>query len=117
MRPFRIDFRSRLIQTGRVPFLLANYLSGAEAFAAVQKAFDQFRLATADDHDALVTAFGLTVRQITFLEPYTLLFEGLDQLGHEALAICHFSQLVAVFIRQRRSGPHRIVTGFKRQGG
>src|SRR5438105_140709 len=73
---------------------LSHFLSGEAAFEALKRAVDEIAGLAPPDHDVLIHAFDIVVREVRFIEPHTLLFRGVSAQGHETSVIAHFSQLV-----------------------
>ena len=92
--------------------MMWGLLSGDAAFTALQRAINDLSKSAPADHDVVLWAFNLTVTNVRYVEPHTLIFEGFDSENHTAFAACHFSQLVAHVIYVPRRGPERIITGF-----
>ncbi|MGD0649652.1 MAG: hypothetical protein ABSA97_00670 [Verrucomicrobiia bacterium] len=91
---------------------LAPFLSGESAYIALKKAVDELARTAPKDHDVLVEAFDLAIREVRYIKPHTLLFRGLDDQGHDSFVLCHFSQLLARVVYLPKRGARRIITGF-----
>ena len=91
---------------------LPSLLSGASTWNALKCAVEELRSAAPDDCDVFVQVGDLAVIEARFVEPHTFLFEGLDQNGHKAWAVVHFSQLSSRIVYRPKNGPNRKVTGF-----
>lgn len=91
---------------------LSHWLSGEAAFFALKKAVDELTSRAPEDHDIIIEAFDLSVREVKYIEPHTLLFCGLDHQGNDSFVICHFSQLLARVVYMPKCGLERIITGF-----
>jgi hypothetical protein len=89
-----------------------SLLSGEAAFAALRASVDELVRLAPPDHDVLVHAFGIAVREVRFVAPHILVFHGWDEAGHDSSVIVHFSQLVARVVYQLKVGLERVVTGF-----
>jgi len=94
---------------------LPRLLSGESAFIALKQAVDELARSAPPDHDVLIEAFNLAVREVVYIEPHTLLFRGINQEGNDSFVISHFSQLIARVIYRPKIGDARIVTGFSQQ--
>jgi hypothetical protein len=91
---------------------LSHWLSGDAVFAALKKAVDDLKCAAPKDHDVLVQAFDISVVEVRYIEPHTLLLSGFNQEGNHTAVVAHFSQLVAHVVYLPKRGPERVVTGF-----
>lgn len=91
---------------------LSHWLSGEAAFVALKDAVDELASTAPEDHDVIVEAFDLSVGEIIYIEPHTLLFRGFDHEGNNSFVLCHFSQLIARVVYKPKRGPERIITGF-----
>ena len=87
-------------------------LSGAATFAALKDAVDEVCRLAPKDHDVLIQAFGILVKDIRFTEPHTLLFSGVDQSGNGTVVVAHYSQVVAHVVYLPKQGPERVLIGF-----
>lgn len=110
----RVEVPSILPKFAAVPKItpLSHFLSGEAAFEALKREVDILVHLAPADHDVLIHAFGIAVRQVRFVEPHTLLFRGVNDEGHDTSVIAHFTQLVARIVYLPTQGPRRIVTGF-----
>src|SRR4030042_5971435 len=93
---------------------ISHWLSGEAAFSALKKAVDELASCAPEDHDIIVEAFDLSVREIRYIDPHTLLFRGIDHQGNDSFVICHYSQLLAHVVYMPKKGRERIITGFSR---
>ncbi len=91
---------------------LSHFLSGEAAFKALRKEVEALVKLAPTDHDVLIEAFGILVRDVRFIKPHTLLFRGVSGAGHETSVIIHFTQLVAHIVYMPKKGPERVITGF-----
>jgi hypothetical protein len=91
---------------------LPKLLSGEATWLALKRAVDDLVRLAPQDHDVLVCVGDVSVHKIEFIEPHTLLFEGLDQNGHRTGLVIHFSQLNARVVYLPKRGPSRVITGF-----
>jgi hypothetical protein len=91
---------------------LPHFLSGEAAFKALRESVDELVRLAPPDHDVLIHAFCIAVREVRFIEPHILLFHGWNEQGHDSSVIVHFSQLIARVVYQPKAGPERVVTGF-----
>jgi len=91
---------------------LPSLLSGEAMFRALQAALDDLKRSAPQFHDILIQVDNLTVTEISFIEPYTFLLQGLDEKGHDpAIArVCHFSQLNVKVISRPQHGKDRLVS-------
>lgn len=96
--------------------LLPHLLSGHAMFAAMKRAVDDLVGRAPQDHDVLIQIGDLSVLEAQFIEPHSFLFEGVDQNGHRAGIVCHFTQvIVKVVYRPKRSAERvvsRVIQGF-----
>ncbi len=69
---------------------LSHFLSGEAAFKALRKEVEALVKLAPTDHDVLIEAFGILVRDVRFIKPHTLLFRGVSGAGHETSVIIHF---------------------------
>ena len=93
----------------------SHWLSGDAAFIALQKAVDELVVSAPKDHDVLIQAFNIFVREISYIEPHTFLFSGFNEQGDNTSVVAHYSQLVVHIVHLPKKGPERIITGFARQ--
>ncbi|SRR6266496_2187759 len=105
----------RAKETREAQLALPRLLSGESAFIALKQAVDELARSAPPDHDVLIEAFNLAVREVVYIEPHTLLFRGINQEGNDSFVISHFSQLIARVIYRPKIGDARIVTGFSQQ--
>jgi hypothetical protein len=116
MDPFNL--KSPYLNLPELPAItpMSHWLSGEAAFIALKKAVDELANSAPEDHDVLVQAFNLSVNQIRYVDPHTLIFTGFDANGNAASAVCHYSQLVAHVVYLPKRGKDRVVTGFAQEG-
>ena len=91
---------------------ISYYLTGEAAFGALKEAVDELARTSPKDHDVMIEAFNLSVTEVRYVKPHTLLFRGFDHEGHDAFVLCHFSQLVARVVYLPKRGASRVITGF-----
>ena len=91
---------------------LWDLLSGEATFVALKDAVEQIVGAAPEDHDVLIQAFNVSVLEVSFRKPHTILFRGLDQKGNHTSVVVHYSQMVARVVYLPKRGPQRVVTGF-----
>ena len=106
MDPFNFDIKLPKITP------ISHWMSGEASFIALRKAVNELARTAPDDHDVVVEAFGLSVGEIRYAEPHTLLFSGIDSQGNKSFVVCHFSQLLARVVYLPKRGPQRVITGF-----
>jgi hypothetical protein len=94
------------------PTPISHWLSGDAAFSALKQAVEELTRSAPEDCDVLIRAFNITVREVRYVKPHTLLFRGLTDDGHDTWVVCHFSQLVAQVVYLPKAGPSRVITGF-----
>jgi len=94
---------------------ISHWLSGDAAFVALKQAVDELVACAPKDHDVLIQAFNISVREIRYIEPHTFLFSGFNQEGHHTAVVAHYSQVVAHIVYLPKQGPERVITGFSRQ--
>ncbi len=94
---------------------MRGLMSGEATFIALIQAVKDLTAAVPKENDILISAFGINVLKVRYIEPHTFLFEGFDDEGRAAFAACHFSQLVAHIIYLPKRGAERVVTGFAEQ--
>ncbi len=94
---------------------MSHWLSGDATFEALKEAVDELVASAPEDHDVLVQAFNISVREIRYIEPHTLLFSGFTQEGHHTSVVAHFSQVVAHVVYLPKKSKERIITGFAKQ--
>lgn len=95
--------------------LLPNLLNGEATFTALQQAFDELKRTAPENYDVVIEAFNLTVRELRYVEPHTLVFRCLGEHGKDSFVIAHYSQVVArVVYRPRQTGEPGVITGFSR---
>ena len=88
--------------------------SGEATFTALKKAVEEVTRAAPETCDVFIRAYDLTVWEIRFVEPHTLLFSGVTDDGHHACEVIHFSQLRARVVYQPKGGETRRLIGFCR---
>jgi hypothetical protein len=94
---------------------ISHWFSGEAAFIGLKEAVDELSRTAPEDHDVLIEAFNLSVREIRYIEPHTFLFSGINNDGHNSFVVCHYSQLLAHVIYRPKIEKERIITGFSRQ--
>ena len=67
------------------------------------------------DHDVLIQAFNISVREIRYIEPHTFLFSGFNHEGHHTAVVAHYSQVVAHIVYLPKQGPEKSYHGLFRQ--
>jgi hypothetical protein len=67
----------------------------AAVASGLQHALDELGRTTVEDHDFVVTAYGVTVREVSLLKPDTLILAGFNEDGHDVIVLAHYTQLVA----------------------
>jgi len=92
---------------------MPKLLSADATFAALRDSVEELSRSAPADHDVLIQAFGLTVFEVRYIEPHTLVFSGVDESGNPSFVTCHFSQLVARVSYLPKRGRDRIITGFR----
>ena len=60
---------------------MTGLLSGDATFSALKQAIDDICQMAPEDHDVFIRAFDITVEQVGFIEPHTLLLRGFNQNG------------------------------------
>lgn len=83
-------------------------------FNALKQAVIELATSAPKDHDVLIKAFDLSVYEVRYLEPHTLMFRGVNSQGLDTFAIAHYTQLVAHVIYLPKRGNERVVTGFQK---
>ncbi|HEX3857587.1 MAG TPA: hypothetical protein VHY30_09860 [Verrucomicrobiae bacterium] len=91
---------------------VSHFLSGLETFRALVGAVESLRSLAPDVCDVVVVIGDVTVLEARYIEPHTLSFEGVDDHGHRAWVVQHFSQLNARVIYRPKRGADRVITGF-----
>jgi len=108
-----IPIKNPALVAGDIQVAAMNHLmSGAATFYALQKAVNDLVVAAPKDHDIIIQAFNISVEEVCFLKPHTILFRGFDQEGNQTSVVVHYSQMVAHVIYRPKTGPKRIITGF-----
>jgi hypothetical protein len=92
---------------------LGPFLSARAAYDALEQAVHELGRIAGEDNDIMVKAFDITVREIVYIEPYALLFRGVNDDGQHAFVLCHFSQFVARFIFKPKGAAKREPIGFR----
>jgi hypothetical protein len=87
-------------------------LSGDATLAGLKSAVDHLVGTAPQDHDVLILVDDLYVLNVTFIEPHTFLFEGVNLDGHQAARVIHFSQVQVSVIYRPKLGTSRVITGF-----
>ena len=91
---------------------MTGLLSGEATFDALKQAIDEIRHVAPEDHDVLIHAFNITIDEVGFIEPHTLLLRGINQNGNYTVVVAHYSQMVAHAIYAPKRRPERVITGF-----
>jgi len=89
---------------------LPQLLSGWAMFLALKSAVDEIKSSAPQDHDVLIQVGDLIVTGLSFIKPYAFLLKGLDEKGHNAAIVCHFTQLSARIFQRRQRGANRLVS-------
>lgn len=111
----KIELNMNLPQMPEIPEIIpvSHFLKGEATFRAMKDAVEKLVRLAPEDHDVLIQAFDITVREVTYVEPHTLLLSGFNNHGHETCVVAHHSQLVAhVIYRPKEEGKKRVITGF-----
>jgi len=93
---------------------LSHYLTGEAAFTALKEAVAALKATALEGHDILIEAFGITVWDVRYFEPHTLLLRGRDEQGRDTSVVAHFSQLVARVVYLPKHASESVITGFAR---
>jgi hypothetical protein len=110
------DFITPIPRTPKIEIKgISHWLSGEAAFIGLREAVDELVASAPEDHDVIVQAFNISVREIRYIEPHTFLFSGFNQEGHHTAVVAHYSQVVAHVVYFPKKGNERIITGFSRQ--
>jgi len=108
-----IPFKNPALVAGDMQVAAMNHLmGGAATFYALQKAVNDLVGSAPKDHDIIIHAFNISVEEVFFLKPHTMLFRGFDQEGNHTSVVVHYSQMVAHVVYRPKTGPKRIITGF-----
>ncbi len=102
------DFSQQLAKVKPISY----WSSGEAAFLALKKTVNELASSAPKDNDVIIEAFNLTVREVRYIEPHTLVFNGFDEQGNNSFVVCHFSQLLARVIYKPKAKTERIITGF-----
>ena len=89
---------------------LPHLMSGKAMFLALSHAVDEIKSSAPQDHDVLIQVGDLIVTELSFIKPYAFLLKGLDEKGHNAAIVCHFTQLSARIFQRRQRGANRLVS-------
>jgi hypothetical protein len=92
---------------------LGPFLSARAAYDALEQAVHELGQIAGKDSDVVVKAFDLTVGEVVYIEPYGLLFRGVNDDGQHAFVLCHFSQMVARFVFKPKVAAKREPIGFR----
>ncbi len=93
----------------------SHYVTGEAAFLALKLAVDELTNLAPQDHDILIEAFGLIVKEVKYIEPHTFLFSGVDDKENNSFVICHYSQLLVRVIHLPKKEEVRCIIGFLRE--
>jgi hypothetical protein len=85
-------------------------LSGQATFIAMKRAVDEFQSRAPQNHDVLIQVDDIIVTEAQFIKPHTFLFEGLDEDGHRAGIVCHFTQVKARILYRPQRETDRIIS-------
>lgn len=91
---------------------LTHWLSGEALVNALKEAVDLLVKSAPPDNDVLVYACGITVLEVRFFEPHTILFSGFDEEGNNTFVVVHFTQVVARVVYLPKALEERRVVGF-----
>jgi hypothetical protein len=91
---------------------MRRLMSADATFYALLESVKRLTKSAPKDHDILVQAFGISITQVQYAGPHTLVFEGFNDEGNTSFVVCHFSQLIAHVIFTPKRGPSRVITGF-----
>ena len=89
---------------------LPHLLSGEATFIALKRAVDEFQSRAPQNHDVLIQVNDLIVIKAQFIKPHTFFFEGLDEDGHRAGIVCHFTQVKARILYRPQRETDRIIS-------
>lgn len=92
--------------------LQSRFLSGERTWLALKRSVEELTRSAPSDHDILIIAEDIRVLKANFVPPHSFLFEGIDQNGHSAGVVVHFSQVKARVVYLPKLGPKRVITGF-----
>lgn len=113
------DFQSNIGRLMSIPDptieqtkIIKSLLDGESTFIAMKNAVENLTEFAPKDHDTLITAFGLIVHKVTFQQPHTFTFCGIDETGNHSSVVVHYSQLVVkiVYLPHQEGSPN--VVGF-----
>jgi len=79
-------------------------------FLAMKHAVNDLVGRAPQDHDVLIQIGDLAVTEARFIEPHSFLFEGVDQNGHRAGVVCHFTQVIVKVVYRPKQSDERIVS-------
>lgn len=91
---------------------LPHLHSGTDTFDALMNAVQELGRVAPEDCDVFVQVGEIAVVKTHFIKPHTFSFEGINQHGHLAWEVVHFSQLHASVIFRPKRGPKRFITSF-----
>ena len=89
---------------------LGQVFNGLATYRALLCAIQDFSSASPDDCDVLIQVDDVLITKVTFFEPHTFTFDGIDKDGHRARIIIHFSQLKARVVYRPKRDTSRIIT-------
>lgn len=92
---------------------LGQFLSGQAAYVALEQAVHELGQLAGKDNDVMLKAGDITVGEIVYIEPYTLLFRGVNDQGQHAFALCYFSQITVRFTFIPKGNAKREPIGFR----
>lgn len=91
---------------------VSHWHSGKAAFIALKEAVNELASSAPEDHDVLIQAFDISVTEVRYIEPHTLLFCGFNNQGNNTFVVAHYSQLVAHVVYLPKHSKERVITGF-----
>ncbi len=80
-------------------------MSGDATWQALKSAVDNLKRTAPQDQDIVLRIDNLTIFEARFLEPHTFLFEGIDQNGHRAGIVVHYTQAVVSVVFCPKDSP------------
>src|SRR5947207_3335409 len=89
---------------------LGQIFNGVATYRALLSAIQEFSSASPNDCDVFIQVDNVLVTKVTFFEPHTFTFEGIDKDGHRTRIIIHFSQLRARVVYRPKRNASRIIT-------
>ncbi len=92
---------------------ISHLFTGEATLYALKKAVDELKRLAPKDHDVLIMAFDITVTEVKYIKPHTLLLIGLNDEGLHTSVVCHFSQLVAHVVYTPKKSEERVITEFE----